>query len=150
MTSPSRSIDLAQTGDVTRQHGDEECLQRCVCGHRFEIHRANQRYCSAACKDRAYNQRNPVARQRALPLSPAAPAIGTPAHVEQRQALNKRQTKKARLLALLRKGSALTWDMMMAGGSGWRSRLQELREDGYTVRTEEHPDYAIYRLVGEP
>ncbi len=87
------------------------------------------------------------ASRAALPLS--APAIGTPTHYEQSRVLDKRESKKARLLALLQRGPARTWDCMLAGGSGWRSRLQELREEGHRISTEEHPDFAIYTLHSE-
>ena len=80
----------------------------------------------------------------------AAPAIGTPAYSEQSRAMDKRESKKAALLALLRRGPARTWDMMLAGGSGWRSRKQELCEEGYVIHVEEHPDFAIYTLEANP
>ncbi len=121
----------------------------CACGAPYEpYHRRAgvQRFCSDPCRVWAYKHPG-EARQRPLDFAgPAAPAIGTPAHEEQRAALAKRESKKAALLALLRRGPARTWDCMLAGGSGWRSRLQELREEGYRIHTEEHSDYAIYTL----
>lgn len=66
----------------------------------------------------------------------------------------RRSTKSRNILARLAQGPATTWDLMRIGGSGWRSRLQELREgqvDGtaHQIRTESHGDYAVYTLEGE-
>ena len=65
----------------------------------------------------------------------------------------KRATKAQRMLARLREGPATTLELMAVGGSGWRSRLQEVRDgraDGecHEVRGESHGDWWVYTLEG--
>ncbi len=152
MTNLPSTPSGVTSSPVTGQRGPLGGYWECQwCGHEFPPSLRNRKYCSVRCQNRAYNHDHPVARQRPLDFSGrAAPAIGTPAHAEQRAALDRRESKKGRLLALLRRGPAKTFDMMLAGGSGFRSRVQELREEGHRISTEEHADFAIYTLEATP
>jgi hypothetical protein len=60
----------------------------------------------------------------------------------------KREGKRERMLARLRQGPARTIDLMLLGGSGFSSRLKELRRDGHRITCEEHEDGAVYTLLG--
>jgi hypothetical protein len=141
MASQGVRVGDGPSGGVTRQPDDEECLVRCICGKWFEIHRANQRYCSATCKDRAYNAAHPVTRQRSLPLAPA-PAPLPPV---QDQRLNKAEEGKLRgdnalVLRRLRLGPATTAELAQAAPRSLaiHSRVADvrgyLRGLGETVR----------------
>jgi hypothetical protein len=144
--------DSKYIGNASRCVATHHSARLCAlpeCGSRFTPNHERQTYCSPKCRFKAWDARNP--RQRPLDFArPAAPAVGTPAQREQSAALDRRESKKAALLALLRRGPAKTWDMMLVGGSGWRSRKYELQQDGYGIHVEEHSDYAVYTLVGEP
>ncbi|NNM31961.1 MAG: hypothetical protein HKO53_02795 [Gemmatimonadetes bacterium] len=104
--------------------------RRCEwCGATYEPYsrRASvQRYCGRSCADEAWS-------------------------AVKRAKRSKRTTRGERILARLREGPATTGDLMAIGGSGWRSRLQELRDGKvdrveHEVRTESHGDYAVYTL----
>jgi hypothetical protein len=46
-------------------------------------------------------------------------------------------------------GPCSTITLMMAGGSGFSSRLAELRRAGHVIACEEQEDGAIYTLIME-
>lgn len=83
-------------------------------------------------------------RQASLDFGP--PSGWTPAQRELSAHMRKRESRKARMLARLQQGEATTWELMQLGGSGWRSRLHELKLDGYQYSCENRLDYAVYRL----
>ena len=58
----------------------------------------------------------------------------------------KREGKRERMLARLKAGRASTWDLIQIGGSGFSSRLAELRRDGWKITCEEREDGAVYTL----
>lgn len=61
----------------------------------------------------------------------------------------KREGKRERMLERLKCGSATTWELMSIGGSGFSSRIAELREAGHRIDCEEHEDGAVYTLEPE-
>lgn len=148
---PDPTPRTSVTGVLDAQDG--HC---CVhCGGRFFPRQKNQDHCSRDCYDRWYNSRRPAVRthpelrQRALDFD--APSGWTPAQRELSAHMRRRESRKARMLVRLQQGEATTWELMQIGGSGWRSRLYELREDGkrdgYRIPPPENRlDYAVYRL----
>ena len=129
------------TGQIGEQRGP---LKHCSCGTYFWQGKWNQEYCSPRCRNRSYNASHPVTRQKVLTFG--APAIGTPTHREQRAALDRRESRKARMLARLRQGEATTWELLQLGGAGFSSRLKELRREGHRITCENRLEYAVYSL----
>jgi hypothetical protein len=80
--------------------------------------------------------------QRAIDFTPAARELG--------QAVRKRESRAARMLARLKCGPATTLELMTLGGAGFSSRLHELREAGHRITCEQHvhegSEWAIYRI----
>jgi hypothetical protein len=80
--------------------------------------------------------------QIAIDWYPAARELG--------QAVRKRESRAARMLARLKCGPATTLEMMTLGGAGFSSRLRELRNAGHRITCEQHvhegSEWAIYRL----
>jgi hypothetical protein len=60
----------------------------------------------------------------------------------------KRAGKRELILERLRIGPLNTLQLMLLGGSGFSSRLAELRRDGHRIDCEEHEDGAVYTLLG--
>jgi hypothetical protein len=102
-----------------------------------------QMYCSDACRAEAWRrrQRTGVHEQARLDFTPAASHL---AH-----ALRGRETKAQKILALLRRGPANSFDLLRVGGARYGARVFELRAAGHRITTEEHADFAVYRLEGE-
>lgn len=98
-------------------------------------------WCSRRCKDAAYNRTHPVTRQARLDFTPAASEL---AH-----AVRGRETKAERILARLRQGPANSLELLRVGGIRYGARLHELRRQGHRIETEEHAEWAVYRLEGE-
>jgi hypothetical protein len=73
-----------------------------------------------------------------------------PAARELGQAVRKRESRAARMLARLKCGPATTLEMMTLGGAGFSSRLRELRNAGHRITCEQHvhegSEWAIYRI----
>lgn len=117
------------------------------CGCEFEPQRHWHQFCSDACR-----AKNWKSRQASLAFAPwyppgqDAPAGWTPAQRQLSAHLDKRESRKARMLARLECGPATTLDLMQIGGAGFSSRLAELRRDGHPITCENHLDYAVYRL----
>jgi len=70
----------------------------------------------------------------------------TPAARELGRAIQKRESKALKILARLRQGPAGTMELAQIGGVRFGARLLELRRQGHKITTEEHAEYAIYRL----
>lgn len=98
-------------------------------------------WCSKRCKDTAYNRAHPVVRQARLDFTPAAS--------EQAHALRGRESKAQKILALLRRGPANSFDLLRVGGARYGARIFELRQQGHRITTEEHAEWAVYTLEGE-
>jgi hypothetical protein len=62
----------------------------------------------------------------------------------------KRDGKRVKILDRLRMGPARTIDLMVIGGSGFSSRLRELRDEGYRIECEQDDQGGLYTLRGEP
>jgi hypothetical protein len=60
----------------------------------------------------------------------------------------RREGKRELILERLRIGPLNTLQLMLLGGSGFSSRLAELRRDGHRIDCEEHEDGAVYTLLG--
>lgn len=72
----------------------------------------------------------------------------TPAARELAQAVRKRESNAARILSRLRCGPATTLELAAIGGVRFGARLLELRRAGHRITTEDHLEYAVYRLEG--
>jgi len=70
----------------------------------------------------------------------------TPAARELARAVQKRDSKAARILERLRQGPATTLELAAVGGIRFGARVLELRQAGHRITTEDHLDYAIYTL----
>jgi hypothetical protein len=81
-----------------------------------------QVYCTPACRSRAWK------RERG----------------------GKRARKAQAILDRLRVGPATTLELVRVGGVRFGARLLELRAEGHRIETENHGEYAIYRLDGKP
>lgn len=77
-------------------------------------------------------------------------AVSAPRRIEVTPTANreslKRLGRRERILARLQEGSARTWELMALGGSGFSSRLKELRNDGHRIVCIPDEDGATYRL----
>lgn len=80
--------------------------------------RGYQKYCSHACRQAAWTA----------------------------EQAGKRPSKAKRILERLREGPADTMELARVGGIRFSARILELRQDGHRIVTEEHGDYATYRL----
>lgn len=108
-----------------------------------------QMYCSDACRAEAWRrrQRTGVHEQARLDFTPAASEL---AHT-----VRGRETKAARILARLREGPANSLELLRVGGIRYSARIHELRAQlraeglGRRITTEEHADFAVYRLEVE-
>ena len=126
------------TGGVGAQ-GDILCRE---CGAR--VYRRDTDYCSPRCYDRFYNRAHPVARQRALPLTPA-PAPVPPVR-DQRPSVADRErltSHNLRILDRLRCGAATNAELavLLGPASAWRTRVSDCRlwlerREGLTIRAE--------------
>lgn len=101
-----------------------------ACGRDFEVRR-HGRFCSDACRARNW-------KQARLDFTPAASEL---AH-----AVRGRETKAARILARLQQGPANSLELARVGGLRYSARVFELRRQGHRITTEEHADFAVYRL----
>lgn len=136
---------------VTRHVGAQDAIWECQeCGADFgdEARRRGQRYCSARCKDKAYNRRNPVHRQAALDFD--SPSGWTPAQREQSAHLRKRESKAKAIVARLEHGPATTLELSWVGGIRFSARLHELEKDGFRYQREDRGDYSIYTMTRRP
>ena len=95
-------------------------------------------WCSRRCKDKAYNAAHPVSRQARLDFTPAASDL---AH-----AVRGRETKAQKILARLKEGPANSLELLRVGGIRYSARVFELRKQGHRIETEEHAEWAVYRL----
>ncbi len=62
---------------------------------------------------------------------------------------NYRQGQRAAILARLKMGPTPTFELMMIGGSGFSSRLAELRREGHRIVAKRIEHHAMY-VLGEP
>ena len=98
------------------------------CGRPFECARGDRRYCGPRCYHAAYNRAHPVARQRALPLSP--PPAPVPPVRDQRvpRQEQKRLRRMSRLiLERVTRGPARASELhaMFPGARSVRTRISE-------------------------
>jgi len=110
-----------------------------VCGKL--ITRNSDFWCSRRCKDTAYNRAHPVARQRALPLSP--PPAPVPPVRDQRVSVADRKRLVGHNLAILERlyeGPATNAELaaLLGPASAWRTRVSDVRlwverHEGWTV-----------------
>ena len=102
---------------------------------------AVQRFCSESCRVWAY-------KHLCLPAPEVGPKPSgwTQAQRELSAHLQRRESRKARMLARLQQGPATTWELMQLGGSGFSSRLTELKRENHRIVCENHLDGAVYRL----
>jgi hypothetical protein len=64
---------------------------------------------------------------------------------------NHRHGQRAQILARLKMGPATTLEMMNMGGSGFSSRIAELRKEGWDIKAKRIDRHAMYELVqGKP
>lgn len=98
------------------------------------------RFCSDACRAADWKARHDGA-QRLIDWTPAAREFGA--------ALDKRETKAARILARLQEGPANSLELLRVGGIRYSARVHELRKRGHRITTEEHAEWAVYRLEQE-
>jgi len=99
------------------------------CGRPFECARGDRRYCGPRCYHAAYNRAHPVARQRALPLSP--PPAPVPPVRDQRvpRQEQKRLRRMSRLiLERVTRGPARASELhaMFPGARSVRTRISEV------------------------
>ena len=127
---------------VTGLVGSGEGKIRCVCGVEFSPRQRNQGYCSSRCYDRAYNERRPVVRQKALDFTPPV------RRADDAQAA-RLQRKALVLLGALQAGPLTNVEAMHLGGLRFGARLHELRKAGHRIETEEHKrtGVTVYRLA---
>jgi hypothetical protein len=59
---------------------------------------------------------------------------------------SKRTSKRLLILGRLQKGSARCYELMQIGGSGFSSRIAELRRAGHVIRCYEDEDGGTYVL----
>ena len=59
---------------------------------------------------------------------------------------NHRSGQRAAILARLRFGPAPTWELNQIGGSGFSSRIAELRKSGFQIKAVRIERHAMYRL----
>lgn len=100
-------------------------------------------YCSDSCRRKHWDEQHPRVR---VPEGAQARLDFTPAASEQAHALRGRESKAQKILALLRRGPANSFDLLRVGGARYGARIFELRQQGHRITTEEHADYAVYRL----
>ncbi len=154
MASRGIDVECGPSGGVTRQSGAQGAVWECQwCGADFgdEARKRGQRYCSARCKDRAYNHRNPVARQRHLfEAQPVPPVVDQ--RVPQDESLTLRGHNVA-VMARLRMGPATGPELerLLGPGSAWRTRVSDVRRwlgrTGETVRARRlAPRLWVYRI----
>ena len=99
------------------------------CGRPFECARGDRRYCGPRCYHAAYNRAHPVARQRALPLTP--PPAPVPPVRDQRvpRQEQKRLRRMSRLiLERVTRGPARASELhaMFPGARSVRTRISEV------------------------
>lgn len=70
----------------------------------------------------------------------------TPAARELAREVRRRETKAQAILERLMAGPATTLDLAVIGGVRFGARLLELRQAGHRITTENHLEYAVYRL----
>lgn len=97
-------------------------------------------YCSDTCRVQHWDEQHPrLGVQKRIEFTPTASRIQT-----------KRMGRREAMLARLRQGPARTHELLALGGSGFSSRLHELREqlrgEGLTVLCDPDEDGAWYRL----
>ena len=80
-----------------------------------------QRFCSQDCRSKGYRR-------------------------EQAGIASKRAGKAEAILERLKRGPATSMDLMQVGGIRYSARVFELRQRGKRITTENHDDYAVYRL----
>jgi hypothetical protein len=80
--------------------------------------RGYQKYCSHACRQAAW--------------------------FEEKQ--GKRANNRKRVLERLQLGPADTLELVRVGGTRFTARIHELRDEGHRIVTENHGDFATYRL----
>lgn len=101
-------------------------------------------WCSKRCKDTAYNRAHPVVRQARLDFTPSAS--------EQAHALRGRETKADRILALLRRGPATSYDLARITHR-FSARILELRRTHTISRMDNMgpggQEWSTYTLEGE-
>lgn len=150
---------------VTPSVGCVAGLLRCGCGVEFkprlvEGKAASQQFCSRRCKDRAYNRLHPVARQRALPLSPAP----QPVVPVRDQRVPKRERRRLggmslRIVEMLRAAKGPLSNRVIASafsdGAAWRTRISDARlwleQHGETIRCKtERGGLATYWIEANP
>jgi hypothetical protein len=93
------------------------------------------------CEGREYVMGRPTGR--------VAAQIGidfTPAARELARAVRKRETRAQKILARLRQGPANSQELIAVGGLRFGARILELRRAGHQITTEEHAEFAVYRL----
>jgi uncharacterized protein YbjT (DUF2867 family) len=120
------------------------------CGAR--VYRRDTDYCSPRCYDRFYNRAHPVARQRALPLTP--PPAPVPPVRDQRVSVADRPRlagHNLRVLERLKAGPATNAELavLLGPASAWRTRVSDVRlwlerHEGMTVRAERCVSDGLY------
>jgi len=126
---------------VTRHLSAKGSLVACPCGNEFRPRRSDRIYCSQHCKDALYNRAHPVARQRALPLTP--PPAPVPPVRDKRVRVADRKRLVGHNLAILerlRQGPATNAELaaLLGPASAWRTRVSDVRlwverHEGWTV-----------------
>ena len=134
-------IDRAASDSVTGRVGLVAVFPCEFCGRPVESARGDRRHCGPKCYHAAYNRAHPVARQRALPLSP--PAAPVPPVRDQRVSVADQPRLRghnARVLDRLREGPATNAQLaaLLGPASAWRTRVSDVRlwvekHEGWTV-----------------
>ena len=136
MLRDGEAVSISPTGLAVplQRHSEDGLCLRSEC--RKPLRGRQTAFCSDHCRWLAWDAEHPRLN-----------AGWTPTQRQLSLHLDKRESRKARMLARLREGEATTWELMQIGGSGWRSRLHELSVEGHPYTCENRLDYAVYRLV---
>jgi len=114
---------------VTRHRKAEAQLVTCPCGNEFRPRRSDRIYCSQHCKDALYNRAHPVARQRALPLTPPPAPVPPVRDKRVPKQEQKRLRRMSRLiLERVERGPARASELhaMFPGARSVRTRISEV------------------------
>ena len=130
---------------VTRHRKAEAQLVTCPCGNEFRPRRSDRIYCSQHCKDALCNRAHPVARQRALPLTP--PPAPVPPVRDGRALVADRERlvgHNLRVLDRLKEGPATNVELaeLLGPAAAWRTRVSDCRlwleaHEGLTIKAEQ-------------
>lgn len=103
-------------------------------------------YCSDACRRKHWDEQHPRVK---VPEGAQARLDFTPAASDLAHAVRGRETKAQKILDRLKQGPANSLELLRVGGIRYSARIHELRRQGHRIETEEHAEWAVYRLEGE-